>query len=271
MDKEFIKSIWTAYQEVQEKKEKKLDPVGKEDDDIDNDGDTDSTDKYLLNRRKAISKAIKKEEAELDESQRSLDAHKFKQAAKVKAGIPLRRPGESLAAYVTRKQKAQAKMQKEEVELDEISKEKAADYHAKSVQFQKDALRSNDPKKLKKIGNRLIGVGMANKITGKKLPEAADRSKHYKGATAPEAIDSKDSPGGKQMKADLMKGAKYDDTEEKGHMDALKATRTGPSASGDAHLRGANSGDKKIIPSATKVKEAKDFYGFWKALRGDEE
>ena len=36
-----------------------LDPVGKEDDDIDNDGDVDKTDDYLKNRRKAISKAIK--------------------------------------------------------------------------------------------------------------------------------------------------------------------------------------------------------------------
>lgn len=53
-------------------------------------------------------------------------------------------------------------------ELDEISKEKAADYHAKSVQYQKDALRSDDPKKLKKIGNRLIGVSKANKIMAKK-------------------------------------------------------------------------------------------------------
>ena len=38
-----------------------LDPVGKEDSDIDNDGDTDKTDKYLLKRRKAIGKAIHKE------------------------------------------------------------------------------------------------------------------------------------------------------------------------------------------------------------------
>jgi hypothetical protein len=37
-----------------------LDPVGKEDADIDNDGDTDKTDKYLHNRRKAIGKAIAK-------------------------------------------------------------------------------------------------------------------------------------------------------------------------------------------------------------------
>ena len=39
----------------------KLDPVGQEDDDIDNDGDVDKTDKYLLKRRKAVSKAIKKQ------------------------------------------------------------------------------------------------------------------------------------------------------------------------------------------------------------------
>ena len=46
---------------------KKLDPVGKEDGDIDNDGDEDKSDEYLMNRRKAISKAIKKESVELDE------------------------------------------------------------------------------------------------------------------------------------------------------------------------------------------------------------
>ena len=40
--------------------EKKLDPVGQEDSDIDNDGDVDKTDKYLANKRKAISKAIDK-------------------------------------------------------------------------------------------------------------------------------------------------------------------------------------------------------------------
>ena len=37
-----------------------LDPVGKEDDDINNDGKVDKTDKYLANRRKAIAKSLKK-------------------------------------------------------------------------------------------------------------------------------------------------------------------------------------------------------------------
>ena len=43
---------------------KGLDPVGKEDADVDNDGDHDKTDKYLLKRRKAIGSAIRKRASE---------------------------------------------------------------------------------------------------------------------------------------------------------------------------------------------------------------
>ena len=56
-------SILAVWQEAA-KKQEKLDPVGKEDDDVDNDGDVDSSDKYLAKRRKAISKAIKKDKKE---------------------------------------------------------------------------------------------------------------------------------------------------------------------------------------------------------------
>ena len=41
-----------------------LDPVGKGDSDVDNDGDSDSSDDYIKNRRKAIGKAIDKEDDE---------------------------------------------------------------------------------------------------------------------------------------------------------------------------------------------------------------
>lgn len=47
-------------------KKEAMDPVGKHDADIDNDGDTDKSDKYLIARRKAISKALRKED--LDEA-----------------------------------------------------------------------------------------------------------------------------------------------------------------------------------------------------------
>ena len=44
-----------------------MDAVGKQDKDIDNDGDHDKTDKYLLNRRKAIGKAIAKKRGKVKE------------------------------------------------------------------------------------------------------------------------------------------------------------------------------------------------------------
>jgi len=56
-----------GYQAMQKKlkeldkvKKEALDPVGQEDADIDNDGDTDKSDKYLHNRRKVVGKAISK-------------------------------------------------------------------------------------------------------------------------------------------------------------------------------------------------------------------
>ena len=55
--------------------EKELDPVGKEDDDIDNDGDVDSSDEYLKKKRDAIGKAMKKEDEEEEEEDEQLDEY----------------------------------------------------------------------------------------------------------------------------------------------------------------------------------------------------
>jgi len=57
-----------GYHEAKKSDEEKLDPVGKADADIDNDGDVDDADDYLKNRRKKIGKAI--------------DAKKLKEMAK---------------------------------------------------------------------------------------------------------------------------------------------------------------------------------------------
>ena len=61
-----LKSFAETYWSMQEKK---LVPVGKEDGDVDNDGDKDSSDSYLMKRRKAIAKAMKKEEVEKEETE----------------------------------------------------------------------------------------------------------------------------------------------------------------------------------------------------------
>lgn len=54
-----IRKDWaSSYKSIYEK----MDPVGKEDGDIDNDGDKDSSDEYLMKRRKAIGKAMGKKD-----------------------------------------------------------------------------------------------------------------------------------------------------------------------------------------------------------------
>ena len=67
-------SILGVWQEAA-KKQEKLDPVGKEDGDIDNDGDQDASDKYLAKRRKSIAKAMKKDEGAM---KRGKDLDTFK-------------------------------------------------------------------------------------------------------------------------------------------------------------------------------------------------
>ena len=77
----------SPVEELEEKK--KLDPVGKEDDDLDNDGDVDDSDSYLKKRRMAIGKAMgkkMKEEVETELDERACwDTHK-KVGMKMKGG-----------------------------------------------------------------------------------------------------------------------------------------------------------------------------------------
>ena len=56
-----------ALKKVKDTMDEALDPVGKEDADIDNDGDVDKSDKYLHKKRKAIGKAISKKKGEDEE------------------------------------------------------------------------------------------------------------------------------------------------------------------------------------------------------------
>ena len=82
-----------------------LDPVGKEDSDVDNDGDVDGTDRYLLNRRKAIGKAISKKKVRVIEDVETLVGIKVparstrKHMRQVAAAISNLRPEERKAHH----------------------------------------------------------------------------------------------------------------------------------------------------------------------------
>ena len=78
--------------ELDKVKTEALDPVGQEDADIDNDGDTDKSDKYLHNRRKVVGKAISKKKVkesfsdwryDLSEVMEVIDSKKIKEKKKV--------------------------------------------------------------------------------------------------------------------------------------------------------------------------------------------
>jgi len=64
--------------ELNEKKEKKLDKVGEEDEDVDNDGDVDDSDSYIKNKRDTIGKAMgekkgKKKDKDMKEEAEQID------------------------------------------------------------------------------------------------------------------------------------------------------------------------------------------------------
>ena len=84
-NKRFELNMYIEETEMNEKKSA-LDPVGQADADIDNDGDVDSSDKYLKNRRKKISKAIKNDESKLYSHVKNMMKKEYANIKKMKKG-----------------------------------------------------------------------------------------------------------------------------------------------------------------------------------------
>jgi response regulator of citrate/malate metabolism len=155
------------------------DHVGKEDADIDNDGDSDKSDKYLHNRRKAIGKAMmKKEEAEtLDElSTKTLRNYRAKakddayDAADVDDDRRLRK--RSMGSWKAGEKilkRGDALRKEEAEELDELSKDTMRSYMDKAS----DA-RGHRKLATKKVDNRYSGVQKASAKLAKEEVEQVD-------------------------------------------------------------------------------------------------
>lgn len=78
------------------------------------------------------------------------------------------------------------------------------------------------------------------------------RDEHTKGATKPDNLKDDDTlpgKGAKEMDKDIAvtTDPKLSDLDKKGHDDAQKAGRTGPTAANDPHLRGATKGDQSVV------------------------
>lgn len=184
-------------------KKEAMDPVGKADADIDNDGDVDKSDKYLHARRKAIGKAIRKEGVELGEvsqelatrayGRRARDAFEYGDVgADKEADISYDKSQKTLSKIKKKYGKTGVdkayqqssalvfggkKPYKEEVEeLDELDKKTLGSYIKKSsndlTHIQRDIgdtadMKSPEYKKLSKLrSNRKAGISSAvNRLT----------------------------------------------------------------------------------------------------------
>ena len=202
---DWLKKLSAAVTTVAEAK--KMDPVNKkalkkdfddrDDKDIDNDGDVDSSDKYLHNRRKTISKATgkgKETETQVDEAAPKMKGDSFKQerekarahdAAMGRTPTGRKKP----VRQMTSTQRSLASLRKEETELDEVldtpqamqsyknkakaSKEKAAKSAVATALRSKDKdSRAHPAKDLKTIAKRTSGEKMADRAAMRKTYKA---------------------------------------------------------------------------------------------------
>ena len=189
-----------------------MDPVNKKaalgkfkdrkDKDIDNDGDVDSSDKYIHNRRNAITKAVHKEEVEgLDEISRDLARRYIRKVAdKTNTGelstkqVMKRKPGIELAgkkAYPGIAGKAKVPATESVEELDELSKKTLGSYVNKAAaDAVSKAYKAGDTRDSKgsfnahlKALQRQVGIGQAtSKLAKEEVEELDELSKKTLGS-----------------------------------------------------------------------------------------
>ena len=204
-----IKNMASAYMQVLEKaKMDKVNPKAlekdfddREDKDIDNDGDTDKSDEYLHNRRKAVKNAMKKEEVEeLDEISRDTARSYISKASahKTTGETPKkdRSSGVELAGKKAYGIGGKAKvMAKEEVEeLDELSKKTLGSYVKKAAGNMagnatvgaaqaSSSMKQSSPDVKRNIKNRMTGIAKAtDKLTKEEAENLDELSKKTLGS-----------------------------------------------------------------------------------------
>lgn len=240
LNKEAQSKVAEAYRKMKEK----LDPVGKADSDIDNDGDVDSSDEYLHKRRKAIKKSMKGESSCVGMKKKSyaegLELFSEAELDKlVDLGV-----FESKQESEDAQNESYGKMKKEEDDKVECPKceGKGCD-HCDDTGYHKTEKEGAiyAPKhKMKE----------SNLFSEEEIEAIDEKAEQTKGATAPEGIMDKESPKSKKF-ADMHKGkSKFQDMDTQGHDDALKAARGGTKQSASRRGDNLGNGDSKTAPVA---------------------
>lgn len=184
----------------------KLDPVGQEDSDVNNDGKVNKSDSYLKNRRKAVGAAIKNEEVEVEEGVMDT-VKKVAQTARIAAKKTLRKVGGGTDAQQL--QRLRDSMKEDVEQVDELSRKTLTNYINK-VAGQKgaqagshDAGLAAAAKKIamkKKLGedveqvdelSRMTLTNYINKVAKKKGAQAGEHDSGLKAASKKIAMKKK--------------------------------------------------------------------------------
>ena len=195
----------------------------RKDKDVDNDGDVDDSDKYLVKRRQAIAKSDKEDEPKKEKGEEEVIMNPKKDKEK-------KETKEEADPDTVRMMKANPKMQKTGGPAGMKGLNKKAQKDTKA------ALRKEETS----IRNRLMSIW-----------EDAAGEKRKKDQNRDEGGDA-NSGSAKQMKDGHGTPETVDHT-GKSHDDASKAGKTGPSAKPRSGGDNTRSGDQKVI---NKVKEA---------------
>jgi len=218
-----------AYEGEDDKKKKskkksgKLDPVGKEDSDVNNNGkENDSSDKYIMKRRKAIGKAIAKTKKE--------EFSNWKAELGLEEEIMVEVAGEEKSKKITEKnvknkieihpdlKEGIGKLGGEVLEVEEVENvEEGKSYRPLGVmhQFARGMKQKKGEKREKKYGMDSEGNRVGKYVKGGSralYPEEVEVDEVYKGKhgqSDKEYADSR-SPGGKMVSGDSKRsGAEY--------------------------------------------------------------
>ena len=261
-------------------KNEAMDPVNKaelkgkhkdrKDKDIDNDGDVDSSDKYLHKRRKAISKAMDKETQtetvlhDIDHTDPDFKSLLKKHGVKhtvVKKGPnrgydSVKLTGKNVKGVTDTINKARE--QKEGYYKDLEIKKQDKELGAKPVLGKKKKPGETAVMNPKLDSGKSKGSEMEQKESVNvshirqalmSVLEGENHSPNKDKAEKPE--DALKGAGAKKMKDDNKDDGRYHDMEKKSHDDAAKAGRAGPSKK--ARPNDSKDGDKNVINPADDV------------------
>ena len=183
------------YKAKSKKEAKKLDPVGKADADIDNDGDVDSSDEYLKNRRKAIKKAMSENDDE-DDNDEEMDPTKHV-SKKGDMYCVYNKDGEEVAKF-DNEEEANAYARKNhdalmgKKDMDEVSYKKAMKSYQKAMGQSKDADTAGDKETGDKKFDQAVKFG---RYANKKFQSSKNKKKLVSTTRKEETVEEAAAPG----------------------------------------------------------------------------